>query len=103
MAERTISADPTDWGRRLLPSLVDSIAKTTPSRTYATIPVTIDLAKGFQDVSFIQMANAINNMANFLEIRFGRSDIFETLCFLGPPDLRTPVLFYAAIKCGFKV
>lgn len=91
------------WGRRLLPTIVDEVAETNPSRPFATIALTANVANGFRDVTFKEIANGVDSMAYFLQERFGKSQNFETLCYLGSPDLRTPILFYAAIKCGFKV
>lgn len=91
------------YGRRLLPQLLDEISKTTPERLYASVAVSVDLSEGFQDVSFRDMAHATNFFAWWLENNVGRSNLFETLTYMGIPDLRTAVVFLAAIKCGYKV
>ncbi|KAI9705314.1 MAG: putative NRPS-like protein biosynthetic cluster [Bogoriella megaspora] len=91
------------WGKRLLPSIIDSVAAKLPQQVFATVSLTTDVTKGFRDITFKDIANAIDYTAHMLQRQYGPSKTFETLCYLGPPDLRTPILFYAAIKCGFKM
>ncbi len=49
------------------------------------------------------MSQAVNVMAWWLEKEIGESSTFETLSYLGPPDLRYAIVFLAAVKCGYKV
>ncbi|KAI8625972.1 acetyl-CoA synthetase-like protein [Xylariaceae sp. FL1651] len=91
------------YGRRLMPLVLDKLARAMPSKLFATIPNTADLSDGFRDISFSDMARCINFMARWIEDSFGRSDSFETLAYIGIPDLRGVVIFYAAVKCGYKL
>ncbi|KAF1941774.1 hypothetical protein EJ02DRAFT_422796 [Clathrospora elynae] len=52
--------------------------------------------------SSFQYANAINKTAHFIEREIGRSPCFETVVYLGPPDLRALVVLVALIKTGHK-
>ena len=92
------------FGRRLLPTVLDDEAVSNPRRPFAAIPRSEDLAHGFTDVTFAQVANAVNHVAFRLQCNLGplRHD-FETLTFVGIPDLRYNIAFYAAVKCGYKV
>ena len=92
------------FGRRLLPRILDDEAVSNPTRPFAAIPRSEDLADGFRDVTFAQVANAVNHVAFRLQAMFGppKHD-FETLTYVGIPDLRYNVVFYAAVKCGYKV
>ena len=92
-----------EYGKRLLPQVVDEIARSGPDRIYASFPLSVDLSKGFHDVTFRNMAQAANHLAWWLEAHFGRSTNSETVAYMGVPDLRTAVFFLAAVKCGYKV
>ena len=50
-----------------------------------------------------QVLNAVNRCAHWLEHIIGRSTVFETLSYMGLPDLRYAIFFLAAVKCGYKV
>nr|ARJ54151.1 nonribosomal peptide synthetase [Ramalina conduplicans] len=93
------------YGRRLLPCILDEEANHHPKRTFATIPRSNNTSEGFQNISFLQVANAVNHVAHQLRARFGTipESKFETITFLGIPDLSYNVVFYAAVKCGYKV
>lgn len=91
------------YGRRLVPQVVDQLAATVPDRVYAAIPKTSDVQDGFQDVTIAELANCINFMARWLEKRFGRSETFETITYVGLSDLKGITILLAAIKVGYKV
>ena len=91
------------YGSRLLPHVVDELAQSNPKRAYATIPLSSDISEGFRDVTTLEMAQAVNHFAFWLEKSFGRSSSFETISYMGIPDLRYAIVFLAAVKCGYKV
>ncbi|KAI9794020.1 MAG: putative NRPS-like protein biosynthetic cluster [Peltula sp. TS41687] len=86
-----------EYGKRLLPQVVDEIARIDPDRIYASFPLSTDLSKGFHDVTFKKLAQAVNHLAWWLEARFGRSTSSETVAYMGVPDLRAAVFFLAAV------
>lgn len=91
------------YGHRLLPQLLDELSKNFPNRLYASYPCSVDISQGFRDVAFQDMARAADSFAWWIHDRYGRSDKFESLAYMGIPDLRTPIIFLAAVKCGYKV
>lgn len=91
------------YGSRLLPQVLDDLAASKPKRIYASFPKTFDLKDGFRDVTVSQMSLAVNAMAWWLERKIGKSSTFETVSYLGPPDIRYAIVFLAAVKCGYKV
>ena len=91
------------YGSRLLPQVVDELAWSNPKRIYATLPLSSDLTQGFRDVTMLQVSQAVNRIAYWLEHIIGRSTTFETLSYMGLPDLRYAIVFLAAVKCGYKV
>lgn len=86
-----------------MPTVLDQLAITTPDRLYGAIPKTTDVTEGFRDISVADMARCVNFMAKWIENLHGRSQNFETISYIGIPDLRGPVIFQAAVKCGYKL
>lgn len=91
------------YGRRLMPCVLDHLSRTVPDRLFAAVPKTGDLADGFRDISVSEISRCVDFMAHWLADRFGRGNDFETLAYVGIPDLRGVIIFYAAVKCGYKV
>ena len=92
-----------DFGNRMLPQVVDELAKLNPERIYASIPVTSEVTHGFRDISIMDLSQAVNGFAWWLDARMSRRTKFETLAYMGLPDLRYAIVFLAAVKCGYKV
>ena len=92
-----------NYGKRLLPVELDRIAEEHPSKVFASVPITSDVNDGFRDFSFLDIANGVNGFAHLLEQMYGRGKNFETLTYIGTPDLRYVMVFLGAIKCGYKV
>lgn len=92
------------YGERLLPKVLDQRARSEPARLYAMISkLSTDLSQGFREVTYADMAHCVDVLAHHFEDVFGHSSIFESLSYLGPPDLRGAMVFLAAVKCGYKV
>ncbi|KAI1851249.1 hypothetical protein JX266_003324 [Neoarthrinium moseri] len=93
-----------DVGRRLLPVIIDEVARDDPHKAWASLPIDdYDLSQGFEDITYAAFANGINKLAHFIVKAFGTSDNFETIVYLGIPDLRYYMLLYAVCKTGHKV
>ncbi|KAI1078275.1 acetyl-CoA synthetase-like protein [Whalleya microplaca] len=97
------SNDRPTYGRRLMPSVLDELAKENPSRLFAAIPKSSDVEQGFVDITVADAARCVNFMAQWIEDRFGKSQRFETISYIGIADLRGPLIFQAAVKCGYKL
>ena len=92
------------YGRRLLPVTIDQIAATQPDRAWASLPRTdTDLSQGYVEVTYRAFAKAINEVSWLIEKHFGRSENFETIAYLGMPDIRYYMLQMAAAKTGYQV
>ena len=92
------------YGRRLTPCLLDSEAEKNPTRLFAVVTKSANLSDGFRQVDYDQMANAVNSVAHDLIVALGEPEYpFETLTYVGTVDLRYNIIFYAAVKCGYKV
>lgn len=90
-------------GRRLLLPLLEQIAKSDPERVYASIPKTNFLNGGYRDITYHELACAVNRAAGWLEDTLGASLTFETLAYIGQPDIRYFILVLAASYVGYKV
>ena len=98
------SKSPVPYGRRLLVTQVDHLAKVSPEKIYASYPKSPDLSQGFRDVTYKDLANAVNRGALWLEKTFGgRSTTFDTVAYLGDSDVRYFILILACHKTGHKV
>lgn len=92
------------YGRRLLPNILDSVAKHDPDRTFTSIARSDGLEDGFRNVSFSQLAETVAYVAHKLKSQFGTSTAgYGTLTYIGVTDPRYNVMFHAAVKCGYKV
>ncbi|KAL2349949.1 hypothetical protein BJ546DRAFT_1011619 [Cryomyces antarcticus] len=96
---------PHDYGKRLLPVLIDRSTQTDHDRVYASISTASDnVVKGFRDITYKQLSNAIDHAAFWLDGQLGKSQgDFETFAYFGPRGLRYPILTVAAAKVGRKV
>ncbi|KAK2595805.1 hypothetical protein QQS21_006568 [Conoideocrella luteorostrata] len=78
--------------------------KTSPNETFAKLPATPSTyADGFRAITNLEVWNAVNRVAWWLDENLGRSQNFETLAYLGPGDLRYSIILLAAMKTGYKV
>ncbi|PHH64774.1 hypothetical protein CDD81_4036 [Ophiocordyceps australis] len=97
------SLPPHDYGKRLLPQVVDWYARHDAGKLYASLPRSAtDLAAGFQDISMAMLAAMVNRMSWHFEAVLGRGSL-ESIAYLGPADIRYAVLFLAAVKAGYQM
>lgn len=92
-----------DYGQRLLPQIIDTRAKIEPNKLAAAIAKSPDVSQGFREISYSELANAVNYMAWWLEERFGGKGNFEKIAYLGSNDHRYTVFELACIKSGYVV
>lgn len=93
---------PGPFGERLLPQVVDHYAVENPDRIFGSYAISNDISQGFRSVTMMQMAVSVNHLAWWIKERFGVSNDFETISYMGISDFRYPMFCLAAIKCGFK-
>lgn len=95
---------PSDCGRRLVPVLIDDIARKDPTRHFASMPNSPDPRDGFHDVTYRCLALAIDRCAWWIEKRLGSPRRqFEKLAYLGMSDIRHAIFLIACIKTGYTV
>ncbi|KEQ58440.1 acetyl-CoA synthetase-like protein [Aureobasidium melanogenum CBS 110374] len=100
-----MTRDSPEYGTRLLPTLIDEIATTTPNHVYASVPKDdADLSKGFRNVTYVEFARAIDALSWWLDKTLGKADgTFPTFAYFGPRDLGYAIVVVAAAKVGRKV
>ncbi|KAK8128911.1 acetyl-CoA synthetase-like protein [Apiospora sp. TS-2023a] len=111
MASGTTPSVPGEVGRRLLPVIIDEVARQDPDRAWASLPIDdYDLEQGFEDVTYAQFANGINKLAHCITQALGppppaseEKGKFDALVYLGVPDIRYYMLIPAAAKAGRQV
>lgn len=100
------SLEAPNYGRRLLPVVIDQIAQDDPERTWASFPIDDwNLSAGYEDISYNRLAGAINRLAHFIVDNVGRSapGKFETIAYLGVSDVRYHLVQMAVVKTGHQV
>ncbi|KAG4438198.1 hypothetical protein IFR05_006322 [Cadophora sp. M221] len=99
-----MDAPKTPHGHRLIPTQIDHLASTTPSKLFACIPRASSLSDGYRDVTYRDFARGIDRAAAWIEERFGveGEGLFGTLAYVGVFDLRYFLVMIGAAKVGFK-
>lgn len=93
------------FGRRLLSSVIDERAANTPQKPFMSIPAGKIVSEGQKDITYGEMARAINRCAWWIEETIGGKGVdFPTIAtYLQPMDIRHPILTMGAVKAGYKV
>lgn len=85
---------------RLIPCAIDEAARLHSQDIFASFPISRVVTDGFRNVTYGELANAINRAALWLEESGCQS---EPLAYLAPSDLRHVILAVAAVKVGCNV
>ncbi|KAF4627917.1 hypothetical protein G7Y89_g10235 [Cudoniella acicularis] len=88
---------------RLIHLHPDELAVTVPDHPLFSYPKTANPQDGFVDVSSRCFANAINRTSWYLKSLLGVPENFDTICYMGPNDIRYFLFMFAAIKVGYKM
>ncbi|KAI1128465.1 hypothetical protein F5Y10DRAFT_240434 [Nemania abortiva] len=105
MATNTVTSTASaEYGRRLIPHIIDDIASKDPQREILVVPRSSDPKDGWVPISFSDYANAINHCAQQIVDKYGSptGDQFPTIAYIGPQDARYLILIIAAIKAGYQ-
>jgi len=79
-----MTASTQDYGRRIIPSIVDERAQSEPDRIVYSTPLSDDVSKGFRDITARQFAATVNKTSWWLHKEVGTSSSFETVAYIGP-------------------
>ncbi|KAI1474899.1 acetyl-CoA synthetase-like protein [Daldinia eschscholtzii] len=89
---------------RLVPNIIDDIAKSDPKREAFLVPRSDNPKDGWKSISFKEYANAVNRIAHRIIEACGTPSpgSFPTIAYVGPNDARYVVLLVGAVKAGYK-
>lgn len=92
------------YGKRLIPQVLDEVAESEPSREFISVPRSSNPQDGWKPISYKQIANAVNRIAQRIIDKRGKPEpgSFPTLTYIGPNDARYMIIMIACIKAGYK-
>ena len=90
------------YGRRLLATQIDELAHNEPERVWMSV-ASMNPCDGFREITWANLANAINHAAWWIESTVGHGQNIPTIAYVGPNDVRYHILMMAVVKTGFKV
>lgn len=88
---------------KLLINAIEEKATWTPNDTFMRYPETNWETEGYNTISYIKYAKAINKIAHWLDAQLGPAMGSETIAYVGPSDPRYAIMVPATIKTGRKV
>lgn len=68
---------------RIITRRVDELAAAHPFRTWVTVPVSDDVHGEWRDITFNELAQAVDGMARWIEKTIGVGKARETVAYLG--------------------
>ncbi|KAK1493730.1 thioester reductase domain-containing protein [Colletotrichum cuscutae] len=92
------------YGKRLIPQVLDEVAKSEPNREFISVPRSSNPQDGWKPIFYKQIANAVNRIAQRIIDKRGKPEpgSFPTLTYIGPNDARYMIIMIACIKAGYK-
>jgi len=91
-------------GQRLLTQVLDYRAKVQPDGLFAKVPLVLDDHRpGWRDVTYGELAHAVDYTAWWIEKSIGVSKKPETLTYMGANDMRYIIVALACLKTGHSV
>ncbi|EFR05300.1 ochratoxin A non-ribosomal peptide synthetase [Nannizzia gypsea CBS 118893] len=89
-------------GRRFMAQAIDRVAELDPDRRFCIIPKGADYSGSFVDLTFKELAHAVNYMCRWIEESFGSTSSPATLAYLGANDIRYLIMVMACNKTGYQ-
>ena len=81
----------TDYGKRLIPQILDSLALTEPDRIIYSVATFSNTALEFRHISARTFAKAVDKTAWWLHSQVGKPTSIQTVGYVGPRKLeRSP-------------
>ena len=90
-------------GKRNPVQVLDAWADRRPEKIHVSVLKSANVSDGFHDWTHRQIRDAADTFAWWLCDTYGKSQKCETICYVGHNDLRYAVVFFGAIKAGYKV
>ena len=77
----------TEYGKRLIPHILDSLASAEPDRIIYSVATFSDTSPGFRHISARTFAKAVDKTAWWLRNQIGRPTSIQTVGYIGPRKL----------------
>jgi len=77
----------TEYGKRLIPQILDSLASTDPDRIIYSVAKFSDISHEFWHISARTFAKAVDKTAWWLYNQVGKSTLIQTVGYIGPRKL----------------
>lgn len=91
------------YGQRLLIATLEEKARSRPEQAFCLLSRSSNLQDGFNEVTYKQIQTAVDYTTQWLQNNLGPFSPNETISYMGLPDLRYNIFFYAAVKLRLKV
>ncbi|KAL9006359.1 MAG: hypothetical protein Q9188_000895 [Gyalolechia gomerana] len=92
-----------EYGKRLIPHILDSLASAEPNRIIYSVAIPSDISLEFRHISARTFARAVDKTAWWLRNQVGNPPLIQTVGYIGPHDIRHILLTYACVKAGYAV
>ncbi|KAL9027102.1 MAG: hypothetical protein Q9196_004324, partial [Gyalolechia fulgens] len=89
-----------DHGQRLLPALIDDIARSDPERLLAVVARTANPKDGYDEIDFFRFRRAVDGCSWWLEAQLGKDAARQNIAYYGSLDLMYHIVTLAAVKTG---
>jgi hypothetical protein len=76
----------TEYGKRLIPQILDSLASAEPNRIIYSVAAFSDNSHEFRHVSARSFAKAVDKTAWWLHNQVGKSALIRTVGYIGPRE-----------------
>ncbi|KAF5979584.1 nonribosomal peptide synthetase MxcG (component of the myxochelin iron transport regulon) [Fusarium bulbicola] len=91
------------YGHRLLPVVIDEIARDEPDRVLFYTPHNGQPSQGYDEVTTKIFANSINRLCGWLDSQLGSPTVSKTIAYIGQNDLRYFIMMIASTKLGHRL
>ncbi|CAI7655071.1 unnamed protein product [Penicillium glandicola] len=78
--------------------ILDAIAEKQPDQLYCVHPISSDISQGWKNITFADLASAINRMALWIHENIASSDVPQTLAYMGANDIRYCAFMFACMR-----
>ena len=92
------------YGQRLMTSIIDDLACSNPQKTFMSILAGDSVTDEQRDISYADIAQAINRCAWWIVDTLGKGVGFPSIAtYMYPMDFRHVILIFGSIKAGYQV
>ncbi|CAK1358177.1 unnamed protein product [Cercospora beticola] len=84
-----------------LPLVLENLAREFPDNIWMKIPLDAELKKGWRDITYRELADAVDAMARWIVREFGIGNGQEAVAYIGINDMRYAVAQIGLIKAGY--